>query len=948
MIIPRLHPFLRAFFIVIIGILLAACSGATPDTPATNPGPGSDPKPDPDPEPTEEVSVRHYQGENEDDGTISIEMNVKTIYVREDIGSTLKGYDAENGVITFGNTKALEALNINVGDYLYSTDRTETFPNGYCFKVTAIGSTKAGDGASSGGGSAIGTNLNVEPAFLTEVIDQFNGRIGIDWQHLDESRVSTFEFLDVPDLKNIGDQILDETLFKKRPLGNGFKITPGYRKTSIEYVIWENEGGHDWELNPQHVHMKLSVIATLDHDIQDPLIQIDKGEFLFDTDLELGATLSLQFSMDGENMNMEEMTRAQRKAFLKEFEKDQARVLGRQIRLAHIELPTSPAKILINPNLDLLWDFRIDKIGGKFKFTVGYTGAKFNLHYERLNRESEKLKEDRFFTKKQEAERVLDVEGDLEGEVSTGPMVCLTFEIPAMQYSGNYKTVHDWKNYKGRYIPSFAGAYLELMLNGSFKLLANYDLLNKSFLTKFILTMKLKLNIGVEYLLGFSKLLIGHGSKSVNLKEYDLGQYEYIIEETNVGEYCISPEVGAFIPEGDPVTLEWGTTRDYEDKIEYTIFMGSSEDNLTILKYNCKAGEKYQYNGETPLKAGKYYWKVVGRQPNGLEFESDIWFFTVGNYSGEEQYLRAIDLGLPSGITWGDRNIDAAYNSDHGQYYQWGSTENVTENAFWDNYKWSNSDGTQMKKYNFDDCLMVLQSEDDPAVANTDRTGWRTPTREEWEELRNLCSWTLTERNGVPGYIVKNDNNGAYIFLPIHTTYIGQGGKLTSDGGLYWTASRSINDNPYVASAVRVSSSAKAEETTLPRYQGLMVRPVFTGNMIPGIKFSETTLDFGEVAQSTSKTVILSVKNVGNTTLYFTPASINAPFSCKQFMTTISLEPAGTALLNITFSPQSLKDYEDALIISSNAAGGSHKITLKGKGVTKNNGGIDDVPGQNL
>ena len=65
-------------------------------------------------------------------------------------------------------------------------------------------------------------------------------------------------------------------------------------------------------------------------------------------------------------------------------------------------------------------------------------------------------------------------------------------------------------------------------------------------------------------------------------------------------------------------------------------------------------------------------------------------------------------------------------------------------------------------------------------------------------------------------------------------------------------------------------------------------------------------------------------------------------------MTTISLDPAGTGFLKITFAPGEVKDYDGVLLISSNAAGGTHKVTLKGKGVTKNDGGIDDVPGQNL
>lgn len=927
---------------ILTGSLVMACREDHPENPEPEPGPG----PTPDPK-TEEVSVRHYQS---DEGGTSIEMNERTIYVRGDIASTFIGYDAEKGTIAFGDSKAFKALDVKVGDYLYSTDRTDVFPNGYCFKVTEIlKQTKAEDnGGSYGPGSAIGTELAVEEGFLTEAINQFNGNLGIDWQNLNDLNISAYEIDDCPDLNHIRDQVLDQSVFKKRPVGNGLSIKFGYRKTVIEYTIWKYDSGDKpWTPGVQDVDMKLAIVATLDHDLSDPTIYIHNGDFYVDADIEVGATLSLQFTMGGKNMNMEEMTKAQRQEFLKRFEQDQARVLGRQVRLAHIDFPTSPAKIIVNPSIDLLWDFRIDKIGGAFKFTVGYTGAQYNFHYERLNNRSDKLIDDKLLTKKKEAEWVLNVEGDLEGEVSTGPMVCFSIEIPAMQYSGNYKNVRSWKNYRGRTMPSFVGAYFEALLSGSFKLLAKYDRTKNSLLTKIILSLKLKLNVGIEYLLGFSKLLVGYDQKELNVKEFDWGTYEYTFEESGVGEYCVSPEVGSFIPEGDPVILEWGTSRDDGDKIQYSLFFGETEETMTLLKNNCKAGDRYQYEGSTPLKAGRYYWYVVGTTPDGEQVRSETWFFAIGDDPNESQELRAIELGLPSGITWGDRNIGAFYISDHGMYYQWGSTSNVGGSAYWDNYKWSNADGTKLKKYGFDDYLSVLQPEDDPA-ANTSRTGWRTPTKEEWDELKTYCSWTPAQKHGVSGYIVKNDDTGDFIFLPIHTTYIGQGGEHTSRGGFYWTSSLAMNGNPYLAHVAEVVSPDQMVDILEPRYLGLMVRPVFSGNMVPGMELSETELDFGDVAFSTTKTKMISVKNVGYSPLYFSIAAITEPFSSKSLLQDLAVAPGGTAILNIDFAPAEMKDYEGQLIISSNAASGAVKVPLRGKGVPKNDGGIDVVPGQNL
>gem|GEM_PF-3734712 len=47
----------------------------------------------------------------------------------------------------------------------------------------------------------------------------------------------------------------------------------------------------------------------------------------------------------------------------------------------------------------------------------------------------------------------------------------------------------------------------------------------------------------------------------------------------------------------------------------------------------------------------------------------------------------------------------------------------------------------------------VLESEDDAASVNLGN-GWRTPTFNEFKELRENCTWAWTTRNGVNGMLV--------------------------------------------------------------------------------------------------------------------------------------------------------------------------------------------------
>ena len=106
---------------------------------------------------------------------------------------------------------------------------------------------------------------------------------------------------------------------------------------------------------------------------------------------------------------------------------------------------------------------------------------------------------------------------------------------------------------------------------------------------------------------------------------------------------------------------------------------------------------------------------------------------------------KAIDLGLPSGILWADRNIGATTPEDSGLYFQWGDTQGYTAEqvgngeglkAFsWADYKFSiDGSSSNFSKYNASDSKTVLDPEDDAAHVNMGGN-WRMPTFEEYKEL---------------------------------------------------------------------------------------------------------------------------------------------------------------------------------------------------------------------
>ena len=125
---------------------------------------------------------------------------------------------------------------------------------------------------------------------------------------------------------------------------------------------------------------------------------------------------------------------------------------------------------------------------------------------------------------------------------------------------------------------------------------------------------------------------------------------------------------------------------------------------------------------------------------------------TGGNSGGTDNFgHKYVDLGLS--VKWATCNIGASSPEEYGNYYAWGEIDTKST------YTSSNSstEGVIMN-----DISGNVQY--DAARANWGGN-WRIPTKAEFEELKNKCSWTWTTQNGVKGYKVTG-TNGNSIFLP--------------------------------------------------------------------------------------------------------------------------------------------------------------------------------------
>ncbi len=229
-----------------------------------------------------------------------------------------------------------------------------------------------------------------------------------------------------------------------------------------------------------------------------------------------------------------------------------------------------------------------------------------------------------------------------------------------------------------------------------------------------------------------------------------------------------------------------------------------------------------------------------------------IHFAIEENMGNDHEY---VDLGLPSGTLWAKMNIGAEKITDYGDYFAWGETtpkKDADGNYLLYNlksYKWytsdtiveTDADGFETitykegyTKYCYDsscgyeghtDNLTTLELSDDAAHVNWGGA-WRMPTREEFNELINNCTWTWATLNGVNGYKVtsKAEGNTNYIFLPAAGWRYGTSLYNAGSVGNYWSSSLD-ESGPNSACVLRFYSDYQ-DWSDYYRYFGHSVRPV--------------------------------------------------------------------------------------------------------------------------
>jgi hypothetical protein len=210
----------------------------------------------------------------------------------------------------------------------------------------------------------------------------------------------------------------------------------------------------------------------------------------------------------------------------------------------------------------------------------------------------------------------------------------------------------------------------------------------------------------------------------------------------------------------------------------------------------------------------------------------------------------AVDLGLPSGVKWASVNVGATRPEEFGDYYAWGETEpyyqpghaqdetckdwRTGKEAGYDlkSYRWY--DGT-WTKYNIYSGYGKVDNKtsfkdynyaDDAARAKW-AGEWRMPSKADWDELNDYCTWTWTEQTGVKGYLVSG-SSGKSIFIPAAGNREYKD-KVHPGEGYYYTSDlfvQSIANNPGFACRMQFDKNGRTTKNASGRFCGLSIRPV--------------------------------------------------------------------------------------------------------------------------
>ena len=181
----------------------------------------------------------------------------------------------------------------------------------------------------------------------------------------------------------------------------------------------------------------------------------------------------------------------------------------------------------------------------------------------------------------------------------------------------------------------------------------------------------------------------------------------------------------------------------------------------------------------------------------------------------------AVDLALPSGVLWADKNIGATTPYEDGLYFSWG---NITGHTGDDGYDFGTSnDGPYASTDGAALTGNIPTNGTYDAARHNMGAPWRMPTVGEYQELVANCDSEWTDEDGVAGRRFTSRINGNSIFFPAAGLRYGTGLYSHGSYGYYWSSS--LYSQTYGYSLYFYSEGINPTVTN-DRFYGFSVRAV--------------------------------------------------------------------------------------------------------------------------
>lgn len=188
----------------------------------------------------------------------------------------------------------------------------------------------------------------------------------------------------------------------------------------------------------------------------------------------------------------------------------------------------------------------------------------------------------------------------------------------------------------------------------------------------------------------------------------------------------------------------------------------------------------------------------------------------------------AIDLGLPSGTLWCDRNVGAKSPYECGAFFSWGNTDphypnlekldwGDEDDAF--DYEFYSDNYEKTDGYKLDSDIDLAH---DAARVNMGEP-WQMPTSDQFQELVDNCTWVRKTINSVNGYLVTSKINGNSLFFACSGGGNGSSWYDRGSYGYYWSSSF---DSARDARLLYFLSGGVSPQYNSDRCYGFAVRPV--------------------------------------------------------------------------------------------------------------------------